>query len=132
MRETRPTWCGLCHARCGLLMDFENGSATAVRGDPDHPTNQGRTCRRGRLMLEHLYNESRLDYPLRRSGARGQGSWQRIGWDKALDDIAGRLGELREQYGAETVALTRGTYRSYEWDYVRFFNLFGSFYFCLL
>ncbi len=126
MKETRPTWCGLCHARCGLLMDFEGGRATALRGDPEHPTNRGRTCRRGRLMLEHLYNESRLDYPLRRSGPRGKGAWKRVGWDEALDEIAGRLAELREKYGAETVALTRGTYRTYEWDYTRFFNLFGS------
>lgn len=126
MKETRPTWCGLCHARCGLLMDFENGKATGVRGDLRHPTNRGRTCRRGRLMLEHLYNENRLDYPLRRAGERGRGNWRRIGWDEALDEIAGRLADLRDRYGAETVALTRGTYRTYEWDYTRFFNLFGS------
>jgi thiosulfate reductase/polysulfide reductase chain A len=124
--ETRRTWCGLCHARCGLLMDFEGERAVAVHGDPDHPSSQGQTCRRGRMMLEHLYHPDRLDHPLRRVGARGSGRWERVGWDEALDDVAARLGDLRGQSGAETLAFTRGTYRTYHWDARRFMNLFGS------
>lgn len=126
MKETRPTWCGLCHARCGLLMDFDNGKAVAVKGDPDHPTNKGRICGRGRLMLEHLYNEKRLDHPLRRTGKRGSGAWKRVTWEEALDEIANRLAKLRDKHGPETMALTRGTGRTYEWDYARFMNLFGT------
>jgi anaerobic selenocysteine-containing dehydrogenase len=124
--KTRPTWCGLCHARCGLLLGFENGRATSVRGDPDHPVSRGRTCERGRLMLEHLYNASRLDYPLRRIGGRGEGRFERVSWDAALDEICARLADLRDRFGPETVALTRGTDRTYHWDYSRFFNLLGS------
>jgi len=126
VKATRPTWCGLCHARCGLLMDFENGRAVAVRGDPEHPVNQGRTCSRGRMILEHLYNEDRLDVPLRRVGRRGSGKWERVSWNAALDEIAERLADLKARFGAETAAVTRGTYRTYEWDFARFLNLFGS------
>jgi anaerobic selenocysteine-containing dehydrogenase len=124
--ETRKTWCGLCHTRCGLLLEFEDGRAVAVRGDPEHPTNRGQTCRRGRMMLEHLYHEDRLDQPLRRVGDRGSGEWERVGWDEALDDVAARLDDLRRGFGAETLAFTRGTYRTYHWDARRFMNLFGS------
>ena len=125
-RETRRTWCGLCHARCGLLMDVEGGRAVSVRGDPEHPVNRGQTCRRGRMMLEHLYHPERLDHPLRRIGSRASGDWERVTWDEALDDVAARLEDLRERFGAETLALTRGTYRTYHWDARRFMNLFGS------
>lgn len=125
-RRGRPTWCGLCHARCGLILEFENGRAVAVRGDPKHPTNRGRTCVRGRMMLEHLYHPERLNRPLRRAGDRGSGKWEVVAWEDALDDIAGRLNRLRERYGAETLAFGRGTYRTYHWDARRFLNLFGS------
>lgn len=125
-REQRPTWCGLCHTRCGLILELENGRAVAVRGDPEHPANQGSTCRRGRMMLEHLYHPDRLERPLRRVGDRGSGDWAPVSWEEALDDIATRLGDLRQQHGAETLAFSRGTYRTYHWDARRFLNLFGS------
>ncbi len=124
--ETRATWCGLCHARCGLELEVEDGRAVALRGDRAHPTNAGRTCERGRLLLEHLYHPDRLNHPLKRVGARGSGQWERVTWEQALDDVAARLGALRQEHGAETLAFTRGTYRTYHWDARRFMNLFGS------
>lgn len=121
-----PTWCGMCHARCGLLLTFEGGKAVKVQGDPEFPSNRGATCERGRMMLEHLYHPDRLNHPLRRVGARGAGQWERVSWAEAMDDVAARLARLKEDYGAETLAMTRGTYRTYHWDARRFFNLFGS------
>jgi anaerobic selenocysteine-containing dehydrogenase len=108
------------------LLEFENGRAVRVRGDAPRSANSGRICQRGHLMLEHLYNPERLDYPLRRIGKRGAGRWQRISWDEVLDEIAERLADLRDRFGPETVALSRGTDRTYHWDYARFFNLLGS------
>jgi anaerobic selenocysteine-containing dehydrogenase len=125
-REERVTWCGLCHARCGLVLELENGRAVAVRGDSEHPANRGRTCRRGRMILEHLYHPDRLERPLRRTGERGGGGWETVSWEQALDDIAHRLDKLRAAHGAETLAFSRGTYRTYHWDARRFLNLFGS------
>lgn len=122
----RPTWCGLCHSRCGLLVGFEGDRAVSVRGDPEHPIGRGRTCERGRLMLEHLYHPDRLDRPLRRVGPRGSGRFEPVGWDEALDAVAGRLAVLRDESGPETLAFARGTYRSYHWEARRFLNLFGS------
>jgi len=126
MRETRRTFCGLCHPRCGARLVIEDGRATRVEGDPDHPISRGQLCGRGRLLVDHLYHPARLNYPLKRAGERGANQWQRLSWDQALDEVAERLASLRDQYGPETLAFTHGTHRTYHWDGRRFFNLFGS------
>ncbi|MEW6671614.1 MAG: molybdopterin-dependent oxidoreductase [Thermodesulfobacteriota bacterium] len=126
MSEIRRTYCGLCHPRCGLLMEIENGRAVGVKGDPDHPVTRGMICGRGRLMLDHLYHPQRLNHPLKRAGERGAGQWRRIGWDQALDEVARKLEALGREYGPETLAFTHGTKRTLHWDERRFFNLFGS------
>jgi anaerobic selenocysteine-containing dehydrogenase len=77
-------------------------------------------------MLDHIYHPQRLNYPLKRIGERGQGQWQRLTWEQALDEVAEKLADLKEQYGSETLAFTHGTKRTYHWDCRRFFNLFGS------
>ncbi len=124
--EVRKGWCGPCHVRCGMLVEFENGRATKVQGDPANPLNRGALCGRGQLILEHLYHPARLNYPQKRSGRRGEGKWQPLSWDQAMDEIAEKLGGLRDRFGAETLVLSRGTYRTYGWAMKRFLNLFGS------
>ncbi len=126
MRETRRTFCGLCHPRCGVRLVIEDGRAIKVEGDPDHPISRGRLCDRGKLLIDHLYHPDRLNYPLKRTSALGAKEWQRLSWDQALDDVADRLASLENQYGPETLAFTHGTHRTYHWDSRRFFNLFGS------
>lgn len=83
-------------------------------------------CPRFRGAEEFMYHPDRLKFPLKRAGERGEGKWQQISWDRALDEIAGKLGELREKYGAETLACHGGTLRTTEWVHPRFMNLFGS------
>ncbi len=124
--DVRKGWCGPCHVRCGLLVKFENGHAVGVQGDPENLLNRGALCDRGKLILEHLYHPARLNYPLKRAGQRGEGRWQRLTWEQAMDEIAEKLGKLRDQFGAETLAFSRGTYRTYGWAMKRFLNLFGS------
>ena len=126
MGEFKRTYCGLCHPRCGILLEMENGRAVKAKGDPDHPVTRGAICGRGRLMPDHVHHPDRLNYPLKRVGARGEGKWQRLTWEQALDEAAERLENLRGQYGAETLTFTHGTKRTYHWDGRRFFNLFGS------
>ncbi len=126
MTEMRRSYCGLCHPRCGMLLEIENGKIVKVKGDPDHPISRGRLCQRGRLMRDHVYHPDRINSPLKRKGGRGAGQWQQLTWNQALDEVADKLSGLREQYGAETLAFTHGTKRTYHWDERRFFNLFGS------
>ena len=92
----------------------------------DHPVTRGAICERGKLMPDHVHHPQRLNHPLKRKGEKGGGQWQKLTWDQALDEVAEKLSELKASYGAETLAFTHGTKRTYHWDCRRFFNLFGS------
>jgi len=76
-----------------MLITVEDGVATAVRGDPAHPTTNGALCTKVSRYLERTYSPDRVLHPMRRVGAkgRGEGGWERIGWDEALDLVAARL-----------------------------------------
>ncbi len=124
--ETRRSYCGLCHPRCGILLHMKEGKVVQVTGDPDHPVTRGLICERGLLMPEHIHHPDRINYPLKRKGKRGEGKWERISWDQALDETAEKLSRLRDEYGPETLAFTHGTSRTHHWDSRRFYNLFGS------
>jgi anaerobic selenocysteine-containing dehydrogenase len=101
--------CQACHCNCGVIVHLENGRVTKVTGDPGHPMNRGFICVKGRAQPELLYHPDRLKYPVRRAGERGEGKWQRISWDEALDEISERLREVKEKYGAESIAIMTGT-----------------------
>ena len=80
-----------CPDTCALLVTVEDGVATAVKGDPDHPTTAGVLCTKVSRYTERTYHEDRLLTPLRRVGRKGEGKFERISWDEALDTIAARL-----------------------------------------
>ena len=82
-----------CPDTCAMLITVEDGVATKVRGDPDHPTTQGTLCTKVSRYLERTYHPERVLYPLRRVGGKGpgQGRFERISWDEALDAVAGRF-----------------------------------------
>jgi len=71
--------------------------------------NRGYTCIKGRQEPSRLYHPDRLKYPLKRSGGRGEGKWQRISWDEALDGIAQALTRVREKHGSDAIASIHGT-----------------------
>jgi thiosulfate reductase/polysulfide reductase chain A len=101
--------CQGCHCQCGVLVHLEGGRVSRITGDPHHPMNRGFICVKGQAQAELLYHPDRLKHPLRRLGGRGEGRWQRLSWDEALDDVARRLGEVRCRYGAESLAVITGT-----------------------
>jgi anaerobic selenocysteine-containing dehydrogenase len=99
-----------------------------MRGNPDYPANQGAVCReRFPHLLKWLGHPAQLMYPLKRLGERGEDKWERISWDQALDEISGKLMQLKEQHGAESLSFIEGTYRSDLYGIrARFLNLFGN------
>jgi anaerobic selenocysteine-containing dehydrogenase len=80
-----------CPDTCALLVTVEDGVATQVRGDPQHPTTAGVLCTKVSRYTERTYHKDRLLHPMKRVGNKGEGKFERIGWDEALDTIATRL-----------------------------------------
>jgi thiosulfate reductase/polysulfide reductase chain A len=102
--ERVATNCEMCFWRCGALAEVANGRVVRIEGNPDHPLTNGRLCARGNAGTELLYDPDRLKFPMVRTGQRGQGEFQRVTWDQALDLFAKRLLELKQKYGPESVA----------------------------
>ena len=96
--------CAPCHSNCGVLVHVKDGRVIKIEGDPDHPENEGSMCVRGLSFTQLLYHPDRLKYPIKRVGEKGEGKWQRISWDEALDTIASKMKEAKEKYGPESVA----------------------------
>jgi thiosulfate reductase / polysulfide reductase chain A len=99
------TNCEMCFWRCGVLAEVRDGKVVRVEGNPEHPLTRGRLCARGNAGVDLLYDPDRLKYPMLRTGARGEGKFRRVTWDEALDFLAGRLKDLKEKHGPESVAL---------------------------
>lgn len=118
--------CRMCHGGCGALVCVEGGKAVKIEGDPSHPISRGYLCAKGLASLELAYHPDRLRYPLRRAGKRGEGKWLRVSWEGALSDIAHRLLEVKERYGAEAVVFAHGTNREYLHMVYRLAHAFGS------
>jgi anaerobic selenocysteine-containing dehydrogenase len=125
-------FCALCTAHCASIATVTNGKVVRLESDPDHP-NGGVFCLKGKAAPELVYHPDRLNYPLKRTRPKTDPDpgWQRVSWDEALDDIARRLGDIREHYGARAVALAKGTpggtsVSDAERWLARFLNRFGS------
>jgi anaerobic selenocysteine-containing dehydrogenase len=81
---------------------------------------------RWRMNLEQIDSPDRVNYPLRRKGARGSGQWEQVTWDEALDDIAARLQALAAEHGPQMLASAIGGPHATYWPLHRFLNLYGT------
>ena len=99
-----PAVCPLdCPDTCGLLLHKENGKIVKVAGNPDHPITKGAICNKVRNMAERIYHPERLQYPMRRVGAKGEGKFERISWDEAIHEITGKFSSISAKYGSESI-----------------------------
>ena len=95
-RKAVPSSCWQCVTRDGIVGYVEDGRLAKIEGNPELPRTNGKLCSRGQAGVNVLYNTDRLLYPLKRTGKRGEGKWEKISWDDALDlivnggEIAGR------------------------------------------
>ncbi len=125
--EIKKTHCQFCEKYCGVLVHVQDDKVIKTEGNPEDPLSQGFTCERNRLAIKWLYHPDQLMHPLKRVGERGEGKWQRVTWDQALDEIAEKLKEIRARYGPEALGVFEGTVRGNEyWHRARFLSLFGN------
>ncbi len=99
------TDCGLCINCCGLDAYVEDGKLLKVEGTQDHWLNHGKLCPKGEHVVDYVYSPNRLKYPMKKVN----GKFQRVSWDQALDEIGAKLLELKEKYGAHTLATWTGS-----------------------
>ena len=96
--------CFMCTNQCGLNVCVEDGRVTEIRGMKSHPRSKGGTCVKGRHIVDYMYHENRLKYPMKKAN----GGWQRITWDEALDTIATKWQRAKEQYGPASCSVFLG------------------------
>ncbi|MBW2366780.1 MAG: molybdopterin-dependent oxidoreductase [Deltaproteobacteria bacterium] len=119
--------CGLCPGGCGIMVRKVDNRAVKIEGVKGHPVNNGSICILGLSGLQLLYGPTRIKQPMKRAGKRGEGKWQPISWQQAIDEISANLKTLRKNGDSHTVAgvmeSDRGTVpRLME----RFLSAFGS------
>lgn len=103
-----------CHDGCGILC-YVNGEGRLekVEGDPSNGYNRGALCMRCLDLVEALYAEDRLKYPMKRAREdRGKDRWERISWDEAYDLIEERVRFFQKEYGNGSIVVTQGTGRN--------------------
>lgn len=100
------------HSQCTMRLDTQGGKVIGIRGNPSDPESKGALTERGRHMKEILYAPDRLKYPLKSMGERGEGRWQRISWEEALDVVSERLKRVKVANGAEAIHFMHGHYHS--------------------
>ena len=123
-----PTFCAMCGPSlgCGIYAYVKDGRFTRVEGMQESPLNGGRICAKAHAAPQWVYSPQRLKYPLRRVGKKGEGKFERISWDQALDLIAAKLKEQKQKYGPESLAILSPARRSYSEYLYRFLIAHGS------
>lgn len=102
VRVVPTSCCHDCGGACVLRVHVKEGRIVRIETD-DGEELQLRACLRGRAYRQRLYSPDRLLYPLKRVGERGEGKFQRISWEEALDTVAGELKRVKETYGPSAI-----------------------------
>ncbi len=97
--------CILCFLACGIDAYVRDGRLVKVEGTAENPLNKGWLCPKGEHLPDYVYSPDRLKYPMKKAG----GDWKRISWDEALDTIAGKLQQIKDEYGARALAVITGS-----------------------
>lgn len=104
-QQVEQTACILCSRNCGLRVETEGGRIGSVRGDEAHPVSKGYLCQKAARLTHYQDHADRLEHPLRREP---DGSFVRVSWEEALEDIASRLLKIKEAHGGRAFAFYGG------------------------
>lgn len=115
------------HGGCSLLVGVDDAGIVKIKGDPEGFLNKGFVCPKGFATAEKLKHPNRLKHPLKRMGGRGEGKWEKIRWDEALDEIRDHFLKIKDEFGAKAVAFCQGMPKGLEhFVLIRLANIFGS------
>ncbi|UCE84022.1 MAG: molybdopterin-dependent oxidoreductase [Deltaproteobacteria bacterium] len=118
--------CDMCLNKCGLVARVENNVVTKLDPNQKFLKSRGMLCARGNAGIAQLYDPDRLKYPLLRKGKRGEGKWQRLSWDEALDYAAEQLKKIADEYTRCGVLFSPGS--DMQSTFVHWFaEVFGSY-----
>lgn len=105
--EKRYSACALnCPDLCAYLVHIENGKIIRLEGDENHPYTLGRCCPKGYAHVLRMYSENRLLHPMRK---QVDGSFERISWNEAYEEIATQMSLAKKEYSAQSVAIYSGS-----------------------
>jgi len=105
----RTYTCMDCGGKCPLKVHVKDGVVVHIEGDDAEEPEQLRACFRCRAYRQVLYHPDRLKYPMKRIGEKGEGKFERISWDEALDTTAAELKRVKETYGNSAIFLLIGS-----------------------
>ncbi len=114
--------CGICPGGCGVEIHLQDGKISRLAPWKGHP--QGLCCPRGAHAPEIVYSPDRLQYPLRRVGQRGEGRFERVSWDEALDAIAEGMRKVAQRYGPQAICMYTGR-GAFDWTLCHLLTLSG-------
>ena len=108
------TICGFCGVGCGLSITVEDGVISKVTGDKSNPSSKGEACIKGREGWRHLYSDGRLTHPL----IRKNGELVQASWDEALDLVASKMTEIKDEHGGDAFGVFSSSRSSNELNYL--------------
>ena len=111
-RRTIHRGCNLCEASCGLSIEVQGSTVLSIRGDADDPMSRGYVCPKGIALQDLQTDPDRLRAPVRR---QADGTFEKIGWDEALDLVADGLTRIRDRDGGEAVTFYLGNPITHGW-----------------
>jgi thiosulfate reductase/polysulfide reductase chain A len=103
--EQTYNYCDMCPWRCGIVVQSVNGVVHKIDGNPADPKSRGMLCARGQGGVSFLNDPDRLQAPMMRAGARGEGRFEEVTWERALDFIAEKIEAIKERSGPEALAI---------------------------
>ncbi|UCH39025.1 MAG: molybdopterin-dependent oxidoreductase [Gammaproteobacteria bacterium] len=104
-----PGGCNICFNGCPVKFHLRGNQVINIYGNDEDKQFQGRICPQSQMTLQMYNNPHRLTTPLKRIGKRGSDKFKPISWQQALDEIAQKLTEVRDQYGSEALAIQSGS-----------------------
>ncbi|WP_256978782.1 MULTISPECIES: molybdopterin-dependent oxidoreductase [unclassified Rhodococcus (in: high G+C Gram-positive bacteria)] len=92
-----------CPDSCSMVVTVADGVATSVSGSKTNPYTNGGLCVKVDNYLDKVYSPDRVLYPLKRSGPKGSGRFERISWDEAVATIAEKFTAIADEFGPEAI-----------------------------